>query len=262
MSTLTIKSNLDNSSLLFCTKVAEKVKQPPCIPFFEAYTYELIARYFGLTEKRIYNAYRSNRYMFIDDCAMLTGNKIIKVAKSVKSLGTSYGHLCEFPNGVIAQIAYTQNMIFNSRALLRFAIILKGESEVAAEIFKVLDSDKCGNHGYLPRKKPWFLQLDEATPMETHEDKPAEPVCPFLNMVMEKTNKVKDAPPVKMQKRKDTPERTRKCIQFDKNGKPIHVWDTAKQAADALGISVYGIYNCCEGRQKTTAGKYSFGFMS
>ena len=42
--------NIDNASLVFCTKIAQKVKEPPYIPFLEVYTYGLVARYFELSE--------------------------------------------------------------------------------------------------------------------------------------------------------------------------------------------------------------------
>ncbi len=253
-----IRENISNQSLITCARIAELVKEPPCIPYYEAYTYSLIARYFGLTEKRIHNAYVSHRYIFEDDCAMVSGKQMRNHVRDIKSLGVSYGYLCEFDNGVVVQISYTSNMIFNHRALLNFAIILKDESEVARQIYDILVKNEFNKMGYLKRKTPWFSEIKEEPLHATAKaNETSSVVCPyFASMTSE--DKPHDTKPVKMQSEKNY--KTRTINQLDKNGNTIHVWNSLTEAAKTLGVDVTSIYRCCSGKQKTSGGRYRFAY--
>lgn len=260
-----IRANISNQSLITCARIAELVKEPPCIPYYEAYTYSLIARYFELTEKRIHNAYVSHRYIFENDCAMVTGKQMRNHVRDVKSLGVSYGYLCEFDNGVVVQISYTSNMIFNHRALLNFAVILKDESEVAKQIYNILAKNEFNNKGYLKRKKPWFSEIKEEPLHATAKaGEVSSMVCPyFASMTFE--DKPRDTKPMKMQSKKHC--KTRMVNQLDKNGNTVHVWNSLTEAANTLGVDIASIYRCCTGRQKTSGamqkgaeGKYRFAY--
>lgn len=266
-----IKREICNSSLIFCTEIAEKVKETPYIPFFEVYTYGLIARYFGLTEKRINNAYKSNKGAFNANCAILTGKEILPYARDSKSLGKSYGHLCEFDNGVVAQIAYSHNMVFNSRALLTFAVILKNESEVAKRIYDILDTYAYKSCGYLNKPMPWFLtnrhQYDAEPAKATAKvDNHPSLVCPYL-ATMALDDKQRDEKPVKMQRRAGNTGKSKQINQLDENGIVIHKWSSASEASACLGVSTQSIYKCCQGIHKTVGGaapglrgKYRFAY--
>lgn len=261
-----------NSSLLFCEQVAEKVKQPEYIPFFEAFTPELIGRYFGLTEKRIVNAHKSNRGMFENDCHLLTGPNFLPRAKDVKSLGKSYGHLCTFSNGVVALIGYGYNRVFNSRALLHFAVYLRKESEVAEKIYNILKKDDSWRD--LPNMKPWFLIYpNEPAHAVAESDNHVEAICPYLAKLSSENAHPKDKPPVKAYDKaakckNPNPFQTRECLQLDEHGNIIHKWNSISEAANVLGIAPANIYQCCAGANKSTGGgrgkpgKYRFSYVN
>lgn len=267
-----IRENISNKSLITCARIAELIKEPPYIPYYEAYTYELVARYFGLTEKRVHNAYVSHRYIFENDCTMVTGKQMLNHVRDVKSLGKSYGYLCEYDNGVVAQISYTYNMIFDHRALLNFAVIFKDESEVAKKIFDVLDKNEFNKYGYLKRKKPWFYEIkDEPLHATAKIDDSSPVVCPYLTMVTE-DNKQNATPSTSSASSKAQSKKyfkTRKVNQLDSNGNTVYVWDSLTEAANILGIDISSIYNCCAGKQKTAGathrgveGKYRFAYAN
>lgn len=267
-----IHDNIKNASLIFCTQIAEKVKQPEYIPFFEVYTFELIGRYFGLTEKRINNAYKSNRGMLTNDCTLLTGPQILPRARNVRSLGKSYGHFCEFPNGVVAQIAYGYNTVLNSRALMHFAVDLRKESTVAEEIYNLLKKDECECRRELRRMKPWFLtHPSEPEHAVAASDNHAQAICPYLENLSAEGTSLKDKPPVKAQYRtvqNPSYSQTRECLQLDEHGNIIHKWRSITEAANVLGISPTNVYRCCAGITKTTGngrgkpGKYRFTYAN
>jgi len=256
-----IHYEINDASLVFCTQIAENVKATPYIPFFEVYTYGLVARYFGLTEKRILNAYKTNRYRVENDYAILTGKEITPYAKDVKSLGASYGHLCEFPNGVMAEIAYSQNVVFNSRALLHFAVILRDESAVAKKIYDIFDAKRCKNHVYLERKNQWFLtNPNEPRYAPKAEEKPTEVVCPYMaDMAARKeaATKKSEEPQAKETDGAQKPRNTRnakRCAQLDVHGNVLYTWESGAAAARALGLSAKDIYDVCGGYAKSVGG--------
>lgn len=43
-------------------------------------------------------------------------------------------------------------------------------------------------------------------------------------------------------------------LQYSKSGEFIREWSHAREAAEALGINKRAIYNCCQGRTKTSGG--------
>lgn len=168
--TIIVYNKVADFSLMWCMQLAAHVKKPPYIPFFEVCTYDLVARYFGVTEKRVKNAYNNARHVFENDCAMLTGRDILPVAIESKNMGRSYGYSMTFPNGVIASVSFGANMVFNGRALLQFAVILQNESKVARTISKMLWEMIFGSPTYalygtkssfssstVKRVRPWFL---------------------------------------------------------------------------------------------------------
>lgn len=259
-------SIIDNQPLISCTLIAESVKAPPRIPYYEAYTYALIARYFDLTEKRVRNAYVSNRERFLEDSVIVSGKEILHHVRDYKSLGRSYGHLCEFTNGVVAQISYGTNMLFNDRALIRFAVIFKNESDVAKQIYDILDRNSLfGGYGQSDRRRiPWFYDF---SPLHTVDKAKSSPsvVCPYL-ATMSETEKARDAKPVKMQAKVERGG-IKKINQLDKNDNVVCVWNSATEAAHILGINVNNIYHCLAGLNKTTGsskkgaeGKYRFAY--
>jgi hypothetical protein len=54
--------------------------------------------------------------------------------------------------------------------------------------------------------------------------------------------------------KKTVNENQKRILQFDKNGKFIYDWYSAKDAAKNLNISVFGIWACCQNKQKTSSG--------
>lgn len=48
--------------------------------------------------------------------------------------------------------------------------------------------------------------------------------------------------------------KNRKVVQYDLNGQFISEYENISEAAKSVGISRTGIYNCCNNRQKTSAG--------
>lgn len=46
----------------------------------------------------------------------------------------------------------------------------------------------------------------------------------------------------------------RKCIQMDREGKPIKVWDSLKDACTALGLSKGNLTSACQGKYQTCGG--------
>lgn len=242
-----IHANVNNQSLVTCARIAELVKEPPVIPYYEGFTFPLLARYYELTEKRLRNAYNSNRQFFTNDCTQVSGSQMLHYVNDVKNLGVHNGYLCEFANGVVVQIAYSANMIFNYRALLNFAVVLKSESETAKRIYDILHKNEYRNWGYLNRKKPWFAAFKEE-----QEEQPA--ACPYA-AAMKADDKPHDDKPPKMQNRHNVV----RVGQLDADGKTVHVWTNATQAAKVLGISKGSVYNCLHGRCKTAGGgKYRF----
>lgn len=233
-----IHENISNESLMSCARIAELVKEPPVIPYYEAFTFSLLARYFGLTEKRLRNAYKSNRQFFWNDCTQVTGAKMLHYVKDVKNLGMNYGYLCEFVNGVVVQVSYTTNMLFNYRALLNFAIILKTESDVAKQIYEILHKNEYHYKGYLNQKNPWFAEIKEEPPM----------VCPYAAMTGN-------------HKPHGDRRNTVRVNQLDEHGNTVYVWDSASEAANVLGINKSSVYNCLQGKCKTASGgKYRFAY--
>lgn len=164
------------------------IKDPPVIPYNEGFTFPLLARYYGLTEKRLRNAYNSNRHIFTNDCTQVSGSQMLHYVNDVKNLGVHNGYLCEFTNGVVVQIAYSTNTIFNHRALLNFAVILRNESEIAKQIYDVLHKNEYRNKGYLNRKKPWFAEFKDEQLA----------VCPYVE-TMKDDDKPHDDKPLKTQ---------------------------------------------------------------
>ncbi len=233
----TIHTNISNQSLVSCARIAELIKTPPVIPHYEAFTFSLLARYFGLTEKRLRNAYNTNRHIFANDSTQVTGSQMLHYVNDVKSLGVHYGYLCEFDNGVVVQVSYTTNMIFNYRALLHFAVILKDDSEVAKKIYDVLHSNEYRNKGYLNKKIPWFSEI-EAEPVTTV-------VCPYAEASNSKQTRGNN--------------RRRKVNQLNENGKVIYTWASMYEAANVLGINYSSVNACCNGKAQTAgSGKYRF----
>ena len=43
-------------------------------------------------------------------------------------------------------------------------------------------------------------------------------------------------------------------LQYSKNGEFIREWSHAREAAETLGLNKRAIYNCCQGRTKTSGG--------
>lgn len=236
-----LHENINNASLVFCTRIAQKVKEPPYIPFLEVYTYGLISRFFELSESRIKNAYNSNRYLFEDDCTMISGRDIAMYATDQKNLGKHYGYLCGFPNGIMAEVSYTTNIVFNSRALLHFAVLLEKESDVASDIAKMIDTGDYQKHGYLRHNTPWFFAEQE----RVHETS----MCPFVSAQMKTDNHAVDAPPVKLESKAN--KNTKKCARVDSLGRVIKVFDSAADAARYYGIRGKNIYNVLNGRAQT-----------
>ncbi len=287
-----ITEAVNNTTLVCCTKIAAQVKQPQYIPFFEVYTYSLLARYFDLTERRIKNAYTPNRKLFEDNCVTMSGKEIAMVARDTKPLGISYGYLCEFPNGVVIQVACTRNMVFNSRALLIFAHLLRAESLTARKINDALNSeDFVKNNKSLPRMKPWFL----ANHIEAEHDNVVinqSVLCPYASNhgvseeiaeVEEKAGTevlegqmtvpgLEDIEPAEAvvpepEKKPGTPYFVaKKCARVDRRGKDLEVYNSLSEAAKKFRVSVGGISRCCLGKQKTVKGrngkKYAFRFVA
>lgn len=162
-----VQNKISEFSLMWCMQLASHIKEPPYIPFFEVCTYGLVARYFGVAEKRIKNAYTGNRHLFKNNTAMLSGRDIAPVAIEKKNLGKSHGYLMKFPNGITTEIVFSANMVFNGRALLYMALILQNESKVAKDIADMLwkitfDWDE--KHSFCRNVKPvnpWFLYFEE-----------------------------------------------------------------------------------------------------
>ena len=48
--------------------------------------------------------------------------------------------------------------------------------------------------------------------------------------------------------------------QYSKTGQLLKIWDSLKEASDAIGVSVQLISHCCNGRCKT-AGGYCWSFI-
>lgn len=245
----TVYNNINNQPLISCARIAESVKRPPVIPYYEAFTFPLLSSYFGLTEQRLRNAYKAHRYLFEDDCAQVSGKEMRHYSENAKSLGKHYGYLCEFSNGVVAQITNSINLIFNYRALLRFAAYLCNESEVAEEIYKVLKGNERKTVGISNKRVPWFAKFDGV--VEQKEIKlPME--CPYVEAAEATKNK---------------PHTTRnvalKVNQLDENGNTLYVWNSASEAATVLGINKGLIYKCLQGKHKTAGnGKYRFAYAN
>ncbi len=237
-----IHTNVNNQSLVSCARIAELVKDPPVIPYYEGFTFSLLARYYRLTEKRLRNAYGTNRHIFANDCTQISGCQMLHYVNDVKNLGVHNGYLCEFANGVVVQIAYSANMIFNYRALLNFAVILRNESETAKQIYDVLHKNEYRNCGYLDRKKPWFAEFKEE-----QEEQPA--ACPYVAM-MKDDNKSHDDKPLKPQSKRSNAV---KISQLDTNGNTVHIWNSVTEASDVLGIRKSSIYNCLYGKVRLQA---------
>lgn len=234
----TIHANINNQSLVSCARIAELIKTPPVIPHYEAFTFSLLARYFGLTEKRLRNAYNTNRHIFASDCTQVTGNQMLHYVTDVKSLGVHYGYLCEFDNGVVVQVSYTANMIFNYRALLNFAVVLKNDSDIAKKIYDVLRKNDYHSKGYLNKKIPWFAEIESESASGV--------VCPYA-----KASNIKQVGKIN--------NRCRKVNQINENGKVIYTWASMYEAANVLGINYSSVNACCNGKAQTAgAGKYRF----
>lgn len=262
----TIHEAISNQPLVSCARIAELVKEPPVIPHYEAFTFSLLARYFNLTEHRLRNAYNSNRWLFDTDCTLVSGAQMLHYVNDVKNLGVHQGYLCEFANGVVAQLAYSANTIFNYRALLNFATVLHGESETAQKIYDVIRDGSFRNKGYLSKKVPWFSELNYADD-EPHNN---PVVCPYLEA---ETHRKEKKPEQKRQENKKPEPRKPNTIeksiyanarvvnQLDEHGRVIHTWKSMYDAASVLDINYSSVWNCCNGRSKTAGkGKYRFEY--
>lgn len=288
-----ITEAINNTTLVCCTKIAAQVKQPQYIPFFEVYTYSLLARYFDLTERRIRNAYTSNRKLFEDNCVTMSGKEIAMVARDTKPLGISYGYLCEFPNGVVIQVACTRNMVFNSRALLIFAHLLRAESLTAQKINDALNNeDFVENNKSLARMKPWFLAnhieaehdnvvmnqsvlcpyaTNTVSQEELEEEEVAEKVLEGQLIIPEIEKTVLDTTSQISEERHDKKISNKyfvakKCAVVSKKGKNLTIYNSLSEAAEKLKVSIDGISRCCSGKQKTVRSrngkKYMFRFVA
>ena len=54
--------------------------------------------------------------------------------------------------------------------------------------------------------------------------------------------------------KKENKKKNRKVCQYDLDGTLINEFNNVKEAADSIGISKTGIYNCCCSKQKTAGG--------
>lgn len=250
----TIHENINNASLVFCMRIEQKIKEPPYIPFLEVYTYGLVARFFELSENRVQNAYTSNRHIFTNDCTLISGKDLALYAINQKPLGKHYGYLCEFPNGVMANVAYSANMVFNSRALLHFAVLFEDESDVASRLTKMLDSGDYVKSGYLPTNKPWFLTV--GANQAANGD---AVICPFVAQQKKERILSNPKPPEKTETKVGC---AKKCARVSRSGKVLKVFDSAMDAARYYEIKPHCVYSVLNGQAKTTgADKYMFKYI-
>ena len=172
---------------------------------------------------------------------MTSGKDIAKYAIEQKSLGKHYGYLCLFPNGVMSDVAFSANIVFNSRALLHFAVLLEKESGVAEDIAKMISSGTYKTYGYLERNKPWFL-MEQETVGKSY-------TRPFVAQARADSCLL-NAPPEKIESK--TSRNKKKCARVDAWGKIIRVFDSAAEAARYYGIRNGCIYNVVNGKSQTT----------
>ena len=146
-------------NLIYAIRIAAKVKSPPYIPMYEVFTYQQIADYFKVTEKRVRNVVSSHRHWFDNDYTTLSGKDIEMVAAEKQDFGCHYGVMFVFRNGVKINASHGANTVFNSRAILHFALYLYDESRVAKDISDILYEgfykNKCAL-SHLPKAKQWF----------------------------------------------------------------------------------------------------------
>lgn len=174
-----INQKISDYNLIRSMRVLQKFKQPPYIPFYTVMTYEQIAEYYGVPEKRVRNIVSGNRKLFECDSWNLSGSDISVVAKNKKDLGKHYGIVFTFPNGIQIHAAYNVNTCFDSTAILRFAIFLSEESRLANQIFEFLRRfyyDLPGSESMhsLPRITPWFMYENNSNSSESDNENSEE----------------------------------------------------------------------------------------
>lgn len=151
-------------SLIMAMQVAQAVKQPHYIPLYEAMTLQQMAGYFGLTEKRVRNAYKQRVY-FSEESDIVSGKDLADISAEKKDLGRSYGMLLTFVNGLKVNVAFSANILLNARGLLHMAIDLQNESETAKKIADIIHRMAYGRFCWseLPQKiTPWYrLEIEE-----------------------------------------------------------------------------------------------------
>lgn len=254
----TIYANISNASLVYCARIAEKVKMPKYIPFYEVCTYGLLADYFDVPEKRVMNAYKSYHYIIENDSTLLTGKEITQYAIDYRNLGKSYGYMCQFANGVTAQLSYSFNQVFNSRALLYFAVILHEECETAREIYNILYSEEYKRFKYLDKRKPWFLTDGAVYKFKDIKNQPSV-ICPYFNnttsanLEYKVEHKVSETFSYSSKKR---------VAQFDSSGNYLREWECVSDISRALGISKESIYRNCQGKTNLIcSGRFKFQYI-
>ncbi len=168
---------IDNLTLMDCVYIIEGVSQPPVIPYYEGFTYSLIAQYYGVEEKKVQRFFRNNKDKFLGHYYEVSGGALKYYARKVYSKKTyksidlamtgqdnvdgRSGYLCEYANGVTVELSCFCNKIFNYRGLIIYAEMLKDISKTAHAVVDKLN--KVLEHGTISIKnRPWFVENDRA----------------------------------------------------------------------------------------------------
>lgn len=125
------------------------VKQPPYIPYLELVSLAQVARFFNVTEGRVRNIYNSNMEYFSNDTKQITCKEIEGFAVMKKNRGKRWGCELTFSNGVNVQLPYHKSLVFNGRALLKFAVFLYDGSDTARRIVDLFWKSICVNFNVL-----------------------------------------------------------------------------------------------------------------
>lgn len=142
---------VNNTSTVKCMRVLSKVKPAPIIPICEVSTYNMLAKYFGVSEKRLRNIYVSHRELFLGNVEFASSAKLSPYAITKEYKGKHYGYVYTFLNGAKSEVSASCNALFNARGILILSIFLKGESAVSKAIndtFKNLSVGDLNKSGF------------------------------------------------------------------------------------------------------------------
>lgn len=163
---------IDNLTLMDCVYIIEGVSQPPVIPYYEGFTYSLVAQFYGVEVKKVQKVFRNHKDKFLGNYCEVSGGALKYFARKVfskknyKSIDLAMtgqdkvdgrsGYICEYANGVTVELSCFCNKIFNYRGLIIYAEMLKDISKTAQAVVDKLN--EVLEHGTISIKtnRPWF----------------------------------------------------------------------------------------------------------